>query len=185
MNQTEEIIIKAFPSSIEDEVKNVLSKIDLKAEHDPSDTFSIFIRGEELKIPQRIYFESKNLTLSHYFSSLQHEILNCLYSRHHDGYIREQCLAAIIGSNNIWTVPFVIRLLGEYVIEILHVIKSHLSEINGDNYKAFLKENSQFYETNKRRVVSYWACYYRDQYRNREQYVGFQITDYLDNMLKK
>jgi len=100
--------------------------------------------------------------------AVHEELLNCLFSRHHDGYVRERCLKNVIGSSNTWVVPYVIKLTGEYVIEILNVIYQHLPFLNHEIYRDFLRNNPQFYTLTKCRVMSYWDCYYRWQHLKRE-----------------
>jgi hypothetical protein len=104
-------ILKAYPSALAGDVRTVLDGIDLCAEIEPSDSFSVNFRNEILEIPGRVYFHQDNLVYTyHNFNPVQYDILNCLFSRHHNGYIREKCLRHIIRSENAWIAPFVIRL---------------------------------------------------------------------------
>ncbi len=185
MNHDIEFIKKAYPLRIEKDVTEVLGRINVNTEIIFLRPFSVLVKGERLEIPYRIGLDEENLNLKPSFNSTQADILDSLYSRHFDGHVREKCVRNIITSKNIWVVPFVIQLVGEYVLEILQVIKSHLGEIDGDSYREFLHENPCFYETNKRRVMSYWNCYYRNQYWQRDQYAGFQIIEYFNHLLKK
>lgn len=45
-------------------------------------------------------------------------VLDCLFTKHHDGYVREKYLRAVINAQFAWVPPFVIQLLGEYVVQI-------------------------------------------------------------------
>ena len=76
--------------------------------------------------------------------------------------------------------PFVVRLIGEYVIEILQVINRDRSHLNPRLYRSFLEANPAFFTLARQRVVSYWDCYYRSQ--RREDYPGFQILDFLQGL---
>ena len=75
--------------------------------------------------------------------------------------------------------PYLIRLTGEYVIEILQVIKDNLGNIDKGITKDFIAENARFYNTIKSRVVSYWDCYYRIKHPTKTNYVGFEIIEYF------
>jgi hypothetical protein len=62
-------------------------------------------------------------------------------------------------------VPFVIQLLGEYVVEISERILERLDELQLETYRRFAAANESFMRLTRDHVVSYWACYYRAQYR--------------------
>ncbi|MCP4536280.1 MAG: hypothetical protein GY832_03965 [Chloroflexi bacterium] len=182
-SEHEKLLKSAFPSSIEKEVDNVISKLTWGARLRPSGSFRVMVEGESLEIPSRGYWAKTNLQVVRNFPSLEAEIARCLYTRHHDGYVRERCLRDIIVSNNSWIPAYVTRLLGEYVVEILLVIEQHLDKIDPGVYKGFLSANPEFYEKTKHRVISYWNCYYRQQWPRRDDYVGFRIIQAFDSML--
>ena len=94
-------------------------------------------------------------------TNLQKEILSSLYTRHHDGFVRERHLRQLLGVDEPWLPPFVIRLLGEYVVEICELIADRVGAMPRDTYAKFAMENPDYIGLTRRRVVSYWACYYR------------------------
>jgi hypothetical protein len=65
----------------------------------------------------------------------------CLGARHHDGHVREACLKQLLLQERAWTVPFVVHLCGEYVLEIIEVIGAALPEWNADALERYLREN--------------------------------------------
>ena len=171
MNDKEKII-QAFPGFLKDNVSTLPEKISLKGEHNISRTFEVIVARETLKIPYRIYFEEpeiENLTETELL------VLNCLFTRHSDGFIRQKKPGQIISSGEYWITPFVMQLLGEYVREILSTVEENLSGALLDNLVLFIEENPKFFETTKSRVISYWNCYYRNLFSNRTAYVGFRI----------
>jgi hypothetical protein len=104
-------------------------------------------------------------------TATQRTILHCLYSRHHDGWVRQRHLEHIVASTEPWVVPFVVRLAGEYVLEIIEVIERGLPAnraVHGD----FIVRNPEFFARTERRIVSYWACYYRRAYPEFAAYPG-------------
>ena len=175
-----ENIINAFPKILENEILILLEKINLKADFKPTGSFPVKVNEESLEIPYRIYFEEPNITQLTANESL---ILNCLFTRHHNGFVRQKRLKHILSHNEFWIVPFVVQLLGEYVIEILLMIEKQLTDSLLNNLVCFIKENPKFYETTKRRIVSYWDCYYRSQFPVKEHYVGFRILDKIEKNL--
>ncbi|MFJ7637914.1 MULTISPECIES: hypothetical protein [unclassified Peribacillus] len=175
-------LAKAFPSELEEDVLRVLSMMTQTNKIDVSSCFEVHFKGSRLRIPERMY--NNEFSLSHYQSltDRQQLVVDCLFTRHHDGFIREKYLKKIIhqcSDVNGWILPYIIRLTGEYVIEILHVIKENVGHIDKDTIKEFITENPRFYQTIKSRVVSYWDCYYRREYPAKTDYVGFEIIEYF------
>lgn len=116
-------------------------------------------------IPSRIYAPELRRKVT---ASLDEEakfVLGCCYTRHHDGYLRERAVIKLIGFDRAWIVPFVIQLLGEYVVEISERILERLDELQLETYRRFAAANESFMRLTRDHVVSYWACYYRAQYR--------------------
>jgi hypothetical protein len=125
-------------------------------------------------------------------TEMQQNIIDCFYTRHCDGFIREQHLKKIILLNHEWVVPYVIQLIGEYVIEILNVIYQNMNSLNLVLYKDFLEQNPKFYKLIQDRVQSYWNEYYRSNHGStdilkyaKEDYVGFKILDIFEAQIKK
>lgn len=138
--------------------------------------FKVRIRGEDIFIPQRIH-HSLRLIGTWWVPDKQKALLNCLMTRHGDGFVRQAYLEQIIHLHHIWVVPFVIQLVGEYVVQIITVIESNLDQLDKHIYKEFLEENPQYWKRTASRVESYWNCYYRGT--RRENYSGFRVVDYF------
>ena len=102
-------------------------------------------------------------------------------TRHSSGFIREKHLRSIICSNREWIPPFVVQLVGEYVVEILDEIRNNVHNLNPQVYRRFLMDNPKFVALTKQRVASYWNCYHRHFYR-REDYAGFQIAKFFESL---
>ena len=181
---TEELIVEqAFPSKISEEVKSIFKNHSIKTIYETKRFFKVSVNDEELKIPDRIYYDDKILENLNEFTQVQQDILNSLYSRHHDGFVRQKCIAKIIASPHSWTVPFIIQVISEYVIEILDEVNDRIISLDEINLKSFLLSNKGFYKIAKDRVASYWNCYYRMQYPKKENYVGFKILKYFENIV--
>jgi hypothetical protein len=183
VNEQLQILRHAFPTRIEAEVVGALAVINFNAPLKPAGSFQVSVDGEMLEIPYRIYYDEPTPDNLRALSVVQSEILACLYTRHHNGFVREKYAGQIVASNQSWIPSFVLRLLGEYVIEILYAIERNLNNLNQDTYRQFLTSNREFYETTKRRVMSYWDSYYRRQYPDRNSYVGLKIVRFFDELL--
>lgn len=176
-------ITSAFPKALRDDVLRVVSVLP-EPFHSSTTTFRTAVGNEVLIIPYRVYYDQKAID-SHSLTSLQEVVLSCVLTRHHDGFVRGEHLAQVISCHESWIPPFVIQLVGEYVVEILGAIHGSLASLNSAVYAAFLEDNAPFWATTKQRVVSYWDCYYRHMWLRREDYVGFQIVEYLDSLLRR
>ena len=80
-------------------------------------------------------------------TNLQKEILSSLYTRHHDGFVRERHLRQLLGVDEPWLPPFVIRLLGEYVVEICELIADRVGAMPRETYAKFAMEKSRLHRT--------------------------------------
>lgn len=164
----------------------VLRKINQTYNLDFSYCFEVDFCGILLNIPERIYYNEPSSSQLISLTEQQQIIFACLFTRHHNGFIIEKNLRKIIHRSNDynWIIPYLIRITGEYVIEILKVIKSNLDKVNKEIIKDFIVDNIKFYYTIESRVVSYWDCYYRNKYPNKEDYVGFEIIQYFRSLFK-
>jgi hypothetical protein len=131
--------------------------------------------GEDIRIPCRIYSSEPDGRSAGALSDAQRVILSCLYARHHDGFVREKYLGHLLHSAEAWVSPFVLQLLGEYVLEIILVIANEIAALRSDPYTAFVAGNPGFLELTRRRIISYWDCYYRRQFPTFRHYPGFQV----------
>ena len=92
---------------------------------------------------------------------------------------------SISGLSDAWVPPFVIRLIGEYVIEILADIRAGLSDLEAHGtahrtqYATFVAADPNFMALISARVISYWNCYYRFDYPSFADYPGFQLISIL------
>ena len=77
----------------------------------------VVVLGKTVQIPKRIHFlglREEDLKPSTFWPAIQ-----CLCTRSTDGYERQASLRGILSLNEPWSIPFVVLLAGEYVIEII------------------------------------------------------------------
>jgi hypothetical protein len=126
------------------------------------DGFSVLIEREWLHAPARVYYAPSDLRSVIAMSNGETQALALgLGTRHWDGFIREECLRQLLDAERPWAAPFVVQLLGEYVIEIAEVVALALQQGYVAGLAQFAIDNPSFMATTRRRVVSYWHCYYR------------------------
>lgn len=173
-------ISAALPHSISSELTAALKRIPAATIPPTQDSIGpVFVLGEQLRIPKRIYSDPPGMLSGMTSSETQKAIVDCLYTRHHDGYVRQRFLRKAIQFSEPWVVPFVIQLLGEYVIEILQDVWNGVSRLKIKAYSDFVEENPQFMELTRYRIVSYWDVYYRREIPKICDYVGWRILDEL------
>lgn len=171
-------LVHAFPAVLRDDAVRAVSVFP----ENPliSQTFSVRVGDEILALPSRIY-HNPGLISTATLSSAQQELVHCLLTRHHDGMVREEHLKKIITCDHRWIPPFVVQLVGEYVIEILDVIQHNLKLLNVSIYQQFLDCNPELLGRTRQRVTSYWNCYYRRV--RKEEYAEFQVLDFFESLV--
>ncbi|MEO3839752.1 hypothetical protein [Streptomyces sp. B22F1] len=172
----------AFPTRLAGDVQSVLAVMP-EASSAPMMPFEVEVQDEIVAIPYRLYNEEPYANLERPLSGTQQMILHCLYSRHHDGRVRQRHLEQITASGEPWVVPFVVQLAGEYVLEILESIGRGLPglAVPGSTqrrlYGEFIARNPAFFTRTERRVVSYWSCSYRWKYGAFGTYPGCVLLE--------
>ena len=138
-----------------------------------------------MQIPYRIYNAEPRRWKTVALGGDARDALACLFTRHHDGHVRQRHLRRIVGLAHAWVTPFVVQLIGEYVVEILLDIRNGLRDLDVKGspqrvqYGAFVARNPAFVDLMAQRVVSYWNCYYRDRYPALADYPGVALVSSL------
>jgi hypothetical protein len=185
---------KAFPAFLHHDLEHVLDILPLGVNKTKlntgevctvddlihSSTLVVCHKQELLTIPYRIYFNEPVRGREAELSPTQKAILNCIYLRHHDGYVRQRRLEQLLDYTEDWIIPFTFQLLGDYVLEILQVLDHHMNSKNIPHYKNFILENEVNYQQTESRMISYWNEYYRrSRFTYLKNYPGRKIFDRL------
>jgi len=174
----------AFPQNLADEVHAVLAVMS-ETRTPYASPFSVDVSGETVTIPYRMNQDEPPSDAVRSLTARQRRILHCLYSRHGDGLVRQRHLEQVVRSDEPWVVPFVMQLVGEYVLEIVEAIQHGLSDLPFEHsvqrllYGDFIARNPAFFATIERRVVSYWSCYYRWRFPVFGTYPGCRLLELL------
>ncbi|CAL9554759.1 hypothetical protein SUDANB108_04539 [Streptomyces sp. enrichment culture] len=184
MAMTDGDLVAAFPHQLADDVRVVLAVMP-EARLAPASPFSVYVGDEAVALPYRIYQDELPVDVVCSLTVVQQAILHCLYSRHCDGLVRQRHLEHIATSDESWVVPFVVQLVGEYVVEILESIRHGLSDLPSKRstqrlaYGDFIARNPGFFARTEHRVVSYWACYHRERFPDFGTYPGGHLLELL------
>lgn len=170
----------AFPREFKDDIDNLYDQYSFEAAHQNHGTFEIELGQEKINIPTRVYLDENQFTNTHNLSKRQQQILSCILTRHHNGFVRQKYLMNILKIEDPWIAPYVLQLIGEYIIEILFDIYDNLNSSNIDFLKQIINLNSDYWNKTKSRIISYWDCYYRNRFINKEDYVGVKIISKVE-----
>ena len=173
-------LVEAFPAELRPGVEAVVAIIPVAdIPRCTDDIGPVVLNGQPLHIPFRIYNPEPDASLVERLSSTEQQILACLYTRHHDGHVRERALGRILDSNQAWAAPFIVQLLGEYVLEIVEIVYAHVSHAQQESLTTFGRENPEFMQLTAQRAASYWDCYCRAQFRWLDDYPGIRALRLL------
>ncbi|TQS13610.1 GNAT family N-acetyltransferase [Microbispora hainanensis] len=176
-----EALTCAFPHALAHDVTAVVNTLPT-AGHAPSSSFRAIVGDDSLTIPVRIYNPEPAPETLGALSPLRRTILHCLYTRHHDGYVRRRHLQQISGSLEPWVLPYVVHLIGEYVVEIVTDIHTALTDLSTADspahraYGRFLADNPELLALIDQRVTSYWSCYHRRDFPRLADYPGRMLV---------
>lgn len=190
----------AFPSGCEAGV-NASVRLFPNAEVYSAYDFDVSIAGEGIRIPGRFIYDGTGTLSRHYsahwedakqfakdlhkwFASAsigerQRIILACLLTRHSNGFVRETFARDVVCVAEMLVAPYVLELVGERVCPIINVVSSHLESVDPDIYAEFAKENREFVDLTRQRVISHWSELHRKEFPSFRQYPGFQVLDAL------
>jgi hypothetical protein len=170
-------ILGAYPSRLRADVEATLRVIAPSAtEPSRDDIGPIIVGGETLRIPYRVYFTEPNASSALKLSPLQQALLATLFTRHHHGVLRERWIARILDHDAEWVPPFVLQLLGEYVIQIIRNLAENEASLKTERYMIFIQENPRFASLTSRRILSYWNCYFRGFAPRYKDHVGYLLA---------
>lgn len=165
------IEVRAFPEAMAGRVRNLVETLIEGQSHPPLGRLGdVRVREAQLQIPYRVYYDSQQLSKVIDSAGEATLIALCLGTRHHDGFLREKCLRRLLEVDAHWVAPFVVQLLGEYVIEIVRPILERFLQGVEEKYSVFYRQNVAYCQSLERRAISYWSVYYRSRFDRYEDY---------------
>ncbi|WP_214721799.1 hypothetical protein [Exiguobacterium sp. s192] len=175
--------VQAFPQSCAEDVQVVTRLLPRRWFRSTiSGTIEIAYWQETLILPSRMYFDEIAEEKIHTLSQSQRWLLYCMYTRHHDGYVREKYVRRLEQeqAKTDWVLLYLIELTGEYVYEILERIEPMLQTWSEEKLKTFAAANDRYLQRVERRIISYWDVYQRTTYPMLwdSTYVGFRIAQF-------
>jgi hypothetical protein len=188
-----ERLLRAFPTVVHADVSPAIDRVPISVnppvglvnESNNRLWLPISFDGETLEIPARIY-NSYSSTAIESLSAASRAAAGCIYTRHHDGLVRQRALELLLGHDAAWTAPFIVQLLGEYVVEICLDVERFLSDRLPELPKTahgltrFVESNRSFMALTRARATSYWAEYYRLDFLRVDSYPAVHALDVIE-----
>ena len=171
-------LIRGFPKALQDDVLAALKAIPQKAytPRDMTEDMIVYtLSSGEIQFPYRVYFYEPPAKEMYSLTAQQRMILHCVYSRSHDGYMREKHITALLSADfPEWVIPYIVKACDEYVADILQVVYVKLKGKNTAQIKQFCADNYASFCRSYSRMISYWNVYYRHDCRF-EDYIGRKL----------
>jgi hypothetical protein len=170
----------AFPASLAVDVSVVADLLPIGV-HSPTihDIGVISIGNESLHIPFRFYSDAPSDADFNSLDAQRQHILSCIYTRHHDGYVRQEYARRLTTATEPWVAPYLLQLVGEYVCEIIFDLLDMPPLDCNVQLSSFAATNPDFIRTTCRRVISYWFTYYSAEIPRFTDYPGYRILSEL------
>ncbi len=170
-----------FPSDLGNDVFKVVQLIPHKTYGNVSigtseQTIQYSQNNISIIFPYRMYFFEVPDEVVSKLNLQQKMILNCIYTRCCDGFIRQKHLQSLLLMDYAdWAIPYIFKICDEYVIEILEMTYDILKDQDTERIKSFCLENVQHFCMSYSRMISYWNEYYRSKYINFHKYIGRKL----------
>lgn len=172
--------IRAFPSGMSEHVSKTVRQLARGQVHSPSEAIApVRVAQALLHIPYRVYYDERRLLALLDDGAEAGLVARCLGTRHHNGVLRERCLRHLLAHGASWTAPFVIQLLGEYVLEVVRPIHERFMDGVEEKYGMFFNDNAGYCQRLEQRAISYWNAYYRRQFSCQGEYPGVRALKAL------
>lgn len=172
------MLAAAFPESLRSDAVNAgESVLGQLHERQWTERFALQVEGQVVLIPARLHFASSRSDDPIEGNSWL--MTRCLRTRSNDGFERQRAARDLLTDVRPWSAPFIVDLIGGYVIEILLDVEAELSPALANALAAFTSANPDYWQLTRQRVASYWNVYYRASF-TRADYVGFRLVDSLD-----
>ena len=173
-----EAAVAAFPLHLHDAVTGAVRGL---ADH-VDDSYrkrshEVRLLGQDVFVPSRIHFAQGCLPE---LTGQSYIVAQCLMSRATDGHLRQSALQAILPVEEIWSIPFIAFLIGDYVVEIVNDINSYRPILNREAWVNFVRENRPTMRLLRSRATSYWNCYHRRAYPKQQDYPGLAFLKQLE-----
>lgn len=179
-------IKKFFPKELETKVEKVLQFLkNNNIEISFSGQVDYNLCNEFICIPERVYGSELSEEIINQMDLIEKTIYSCIYTRHSNGFVRERHLLNIVKNNYFfyWTFPFILKLSDEYILSIVKIINDNINNYPKVFINNFITSNIENFKKSYSRMISYWNCYYRNNYPILKEYDGYILYNNMINSI--
>lgn len=170
-----------FPLDMLQTINKIIEYIPNLTSHDVwfsahAERITYSLSEQTISFPYRVYFDEIEEDIFFNMRDIEKLIINCIYSRSFDGYVREKHIRRLLSMEYPkWAIPYIVKICDEYIVEIIQLVYENLKDKNTDDIKNFCGNNYNSFCKSYNRMISYWNEFYRwDCYRY-ENYVGRKL----------
>jgi hypothetical protein len=173
---------RSFPAALRPDVERLRPRL-AGLTKSAGNSFQVVVEHELVSIPYRVYGTVRRGDIP--AKSTESALIYCVLSRHADGRLRERSVSEILDYPTCWAAPFVLRLLGEYVIEISDKILQSITASDAtsiarlESYRETLKANPVWAARLRAQATSYWNAYYRTSIPSMSDYPAIRALELL------
>ncbi len=179
------MLLAAFPAALSKDVEADSATLAGAGRAETSGSLvPLRLGGEAIVIPYRVYFAPPSRLDEAEVPSTRALIRACVFTRHHQGHVRQANVGQLLRATAPWVVPYVVQLLGEYVVEIAEAISLHARVLETPPYKTFASDNAEYIARTTDRAISYWNIGYRDRFPDMETYPALRMLRALTPRLR-
>ncbi|WP_410502211.1 hypothetical protein RIF24_00965 [Exiguobacterium acetylicum] len=179
--------LAAFPKRYEQDVRVVKACLPFAWTRLAPGAIEVKLEQEPIQIPMRVYVPEVAPERIEQLTPIQQTILYCLYTRHHDGHVREHYLQQLLKnhSQDGWVLAYTLELASEYVREIVDIIVPAIEQWDPEVKQRFVSDDPAYMKRIEDRMISYWNAYYRSNGERRSvaDYPGFLILQSLQRSI--
>ncbi|MBR4082188.1 MAG: hypothetical protein IKK21_10430 [Clostridia bacterium] len=166
----------AFPKDLRDDLAKATAIIPDVHSASTAGSITYKLENHAVIIPYRLYVPDVADDCYEKLDPVQKQMLCCLYTRNHDGFLREKYLRRLLSMPLAeWAYPYVVKLCDEYVVEILQTIYDGLKERDNAGLQAFCLRNKPLLQRSYNQMVSYWNEFYRSHTPHFRSYIGRKL----------
>lgn len=180
-----------FPSELGEEVEATARRMTVSISygiHVDNRPGPVFIAGEKLLLPKRHGFIPRRRFLGLSARGARAEtrstICAAIASHSTNGFVRQASVRPLAKFGALWTMPYIVDLASDYVIEILAELDASMHLVDRDNLRRYVADNPAHLALTEARIHSYWNEYYRTTSRERalDSHPGFRILRALSDL---
>ena len=179
----EQQLCKAFPCELKEDIRVVFKLFTRPVYYYGSKLTEVIgpyaefnVNNELVYIPNRIYYKEVNSIKIKSLSETQKTIFYCIFTRSHNGYLREKYVRKLLATDYPqWAIPFIVKLCDDYVLEILTAIYELLKDKDTTAIKQFCLMNKKAVRSCCDRMLNVWYVYDRYSVPDFYEYVGRKL----------